>query len=105
MTNHPRDPNRVTRLLDHAVLKRLAEKHGKTPAQVVLRWQFQNGVSAIPKSVHADRIASNIDIFGFTLPDEDMAAIEALDSGQRNGPDPDVFDMAFLEARRWAAKG
>jgi diketogulonate reductase-like aldo/keto reductase len=102
MTNHPRDPNNVTRLLDHPTLRRLAEKHGKTPAQIVLRWHFQNGVSAIPKSVHPDRIASNIKIFDFSLPASDMGAIDDLDSGKRNGPDPEVFDLAFLKARQQA---
>jgi diketogulonate reductase-like aldo/keto reductase len=71
---------------------------------VVLRWHFQNGVPAIPKSVNADRIASNIDIFGFELAVDDMAAIDALNTGKRNGPNPDVFDMAFLKALQQQAK-
>ena len=104
LTNHPRDPNNVTRLLDHPALARLAEKLGRSPAQVVLRWQIQNGVSAIPKSVHPERIAANIAIFDFELSAEDMAVINALDTGRRNGPDPDQFDMPFLKARQAAAK-
>lgn len=68
------------------------------PAQVILRWHFQNGVAAIPKSVNPDRIASNFDIFDFELTPENMAAIDALDTGLRSGPDPDLFDMAFLKA-------
>jgi diketogulonate reductase-like aldo/keto reductase len=99
-TNHPREPSKVTRLLDHPVLTQLAKTCGRTPAQIVLRWHMQNGVAAIPKSVHPDRIAANIDIFDFTLSKSAMAAIDALDTGQRNGPDPDVFDMAVLRARR-----
>jgi diketogulonate reductase-like aldo/keto reductase len=102
-TNHPRDPGKVTHLVDHPTLTELAEKLGKTPAQIVLRWHIQNGESAIPKSVNPDRIAGNIDIFDFALSEAEMAAIEALDTGRRNGPDPDVFDMAFLKARQAAA--
>jgi diketogulonate reductase-like aldo/keto reductase len=102
MTNHPQDPDNVISLLDHPALKTLSDKLGKSPAQVVLRWHIQNGVSAIPKSVHPERIAANIDIFDFELSDADMAAIDALDTGKRNGPDPDVFDMAFLKARQEA---
>lgn len=103
-TNHPRDPAEVTHLLDHPALKALAEKLGRTPAQIVLRWHVQNGVSAIPKSVNPDRIAANIDIFDFALSEADMKSIDALDTGRRNGSDPDVFDMAFLKARQAAAK-
>jgi diketogulonate reductase-like aldo/keto reductase len=99
-TNHPRDPGRVTRLLDAPVLTGIAERIGRTPAQVVLRWHFQNGVATIPKSVYPDRIAANIEIFDFTLSNDEMAAIDSLDSGQRNGPDPGLFDMAFLRARQ-----
>jgi diketogulonate reductase-like aldo/keto reductase len=103
-TNHPRDPGDVVRLLDSPVLTGRSGKLGKTPAQVVLRWHVQNGVSAIPKSIHPDRIASNIDIFDFALSDAEMAAIDALDAGLRNGPDPDVFDMAILKARQAGRK-
>jgi diketogulonate reductase-like aldo/keto reductase len=98
-TNHPKDPKAVTHLLAHTGLVNLAEKYRKTPAQVVLRWHVQHGLSVIPKSVHPHRIAENIDIFDFELTDEDMAAIDALDAGARGGPDPDVFDLAFLQAR------
>jgi diketogulonate reductase-like aldo/keto reductase len=103
-TNHPRDPAEVTYLLDHPALKALAEKLGRTPAQIVLRWHIQNGVSAIPKSVNPDRIAAKIDIFDFALSETDIKSIDTLDTGRRNGPDPDVFDMAFLKARQAAAK-
>jgi diketogulonate reductase-like aldo/keto reductase len=80
-------------LLEHPALRALAEKYGRTPAQVVLRWDIQRGVAAIPKSVHRDRIASNAQIFDFALTDEDMALIQALDIGLRVGPDPDNFDF------------
>jgi diketogulonate reductase-like aldo/keto reductase len=69
----------------------LAERHGKTPAQVVLRWHLQNGVSAIPKSFNAGRIAENFDIFDFELSADDMAAIDALDTGVRTGPNPETM--------------
>jgi len=98
-TNHPKDAKAVTHLLAHPGLVHLASKYQKTPAQVVLRWHVQHGLSVIPKSVHRDRIAENIDIFDFELTDADMAAIDALDNGARGGPDPDTFDLAFLEAR------
>lgn len=78
-------------LLDDPVLARLAAKHGKSPAQVVLRWHLQLGNVVIPKSVTPSRIAENIAVFDFALDDEDMAAIATLDNGGRIGPDPAVF--------------
>ncbi|WP_007026532.1 aldo/keto reductase [Saccharomonospora iraqiensis] len=78
-------------LLDEQVLVSLAEKHGKTPAQVVLRWHFELGNVTIPKSVTPSRIRSNLDIFDFALSEDDMSAIAALDTGTRVGPDPDAF--------------
>jgi diketogulonate reductase-like aldo/keto reductase len=77
--------------LDHPVLLRLAEKYGKTPAQVVLRWHIQLGVIAIPKSVRRERIVSNADIFDFELTAEEMADIGAMDENHRYGMDPDEF--------------
>ncbi|CAM5295630.1 oxidoreductase [Streptomyces rimosus subsp. rimosus] len=79
-------------LLTDATVTRLAEKHGRTPAQIVLRWHLQLGNVVIPKSVTPSRIKENIDVFGFELDDADMAAIAALDSGTRLGPDPDAFN-------------
>ncbi|MEV4416950.1 aldo/keto reductase [Catellatospora sp. NPDC049609] len=78
-------------LLDEPVLAQLGAKHGKTPAQVVLRWHLQQGFVVIPKSVTPSRIAENLAVFDFTLDDEDMAAIATLDTGARIGPDPAVF--------------
>ena len=78
-------------LLEHPTLRALAAKYGRTPAQIVLRWDIQRGVAAIPKSVHRDRIASNAQLFDFMLADDDMARIQALDIGLRVGPDPDDF--------------
>jgi 2,5-diketo-D-gluconate reductase A len=78
-------------LLDNETIVRLAESHGKTPAQVILRWHLQLGNVAIPKSVTPERIRENIDLFDFELSDEELAAIEGLDSGRRIGPDPATF--------------
>ena len=66
------------------------------PAQIVLRWHVEHGLSAIPKSVKPDRIAANIDIFDFVLSPEDIATIDAIDTGERAGPDPDLFATKFL---------
>ncbi|MGF1343384.1 aldo/keto reductase [Streptomyces flavovirens] len=79
-------------LLDDEVLVSLAERHGKTPAQVVLRWHLQLGNVVIPKSVTPARIRQNIDVFDFELSDADMAAIAGLDRGMRTGPDPDTLN-------------
>ena len=66
-----------------------AGKHGKTPAQVAIRWHLDSGLIVIPKSVHRERIRENIDVFDFRLDAQDMAAIESLDSrSARIGPDP-----------------
>ncbi|MEA2285528.1 MAG: 2,5-diketo-D-gluconate reductase [Solirubrobacteraceae bacterium] len=78
-------------VLDDPTITRIAEGHGKTPGQVVIRWHLQLGNVVIPKSVTPERIAQNFDVFGFELSDDDMAAIEALDRGHRTGPDPDRF--------------
>jgi len=71
------------------VLKTLAVKYGKTPVQVVLRWDIQKGVVTIPKSVNPGRIISNANIFDFELSEEDMAEISRLDKNRRIGPHPD----------------
>jgi len=78
-------------LLDEATIVRVAERHGKTPAQAILRWHLQLGNVVIPKSVTPERIRENIEIFDFELSDEDMDAIGPLDSGGRIGPNPDRF--------------
>jgi diketogulonate reductase-like aldo/keto reductase len=78
-------------VLDDPTITRIAEGHGKTPGQVVIRWHLQLGNVVIPKSVTPERIAQNFDVFGFELSHDDMAAIEALDRGHRTGPDPDRF--------------
>lgn len=80
-------------LFEEPVIQELVEKHGKTPAQIILRWDLQNGVSTIPKSVTPSRIRENIDIFDFELSDEDMEKIDRLDSNQRMGKNPDNFSF------------
>jgi diketogulonate reductase-like aldo/keto reductase len=65
--------------LGHPTVTAIAERVGKTPAQVLLRWCIQHGIPVIPKSTHRERIAENADIFSFTLPDEDMYALNGLD--------------------------
>lgn len=76
--------------LHHPVVVELAKKYGKTPAQVVLRWQIDLGHSAIPKSINRKRICENIDIFDFSLQPDEVSAISALDTGRRGGGDPEV---------------
>ena len=72
---------------------RLAAAHGKTPAQVLLRWGLQHGRSVIPKSTKPGRIAENIDVFDFELTADEMTAIDALDTGKRGGPEPDAITL------------
>ena len=75
----------------HPTIVGLAANYGKTPAQVVLRWHIEHGVSAIPKSVKPRRIAENFDAFDFALTSDEVAAIDALDTGIRGGPDPELI--------------
>ncbi|MEV6347620.1 aldo/keto reductase [Actinoplanes sp. NPDC051851] len=89
-------------VLRDPVIAAIAGETGRTPAQVMLRWHLQQGRSAIPKSTNPGRIAENVDVYGFDLTEEQMARIDALDAGVRNGPDPDVprperFDMVIPE--------
>jgi diketogulonate reductase-like aldo/keto reductase len=79
-------------LLDDPVIAAVAADVARSPAQVVLRWHLQLGNVVIPKSVHPDRIAENIDVLDFSLDDAAMAALSGLDRGERVGPDPDTFD-------------
>ncbi|MGW3396272.1 aldo/keto reductase [Streptomyces hydrogenans] len=70
----------------------IADRHGKSPAQVVLRWHLQLGNIVIPKSVTPERIRQNLDVFDFTLTDDEMAALAGLDRDLRTGPHPDQFN-------------
>jgi 2,5-diketo-D-gluconate reductase A len=78
-------------VLDDPAITEISEAHGKTAGQVVLRWHIQLNNIIFPKSVTPERITENFDIFDFSLTAEEMTAIEALDAGERTGPDPDTF--------------
>lgn len=79
--------------LDLPILQQLASKYGKTPAQIVLRWDLQLGIITIPKSIHPKRIAENADLYDFQLTDDELAAISALNQDHRFGAHPDTFDF------------
>ncbi|MFF1632611.1 aldo/keto reductase [Leifsonia sp. NPDC058248] len=90
-------------VMQDATIASIAQDHGKTPAQVMLRWHLQQGRSAIPKSVNPSRIAENFAVFDFELTADELGRIDALDTGVRSGPDPDVprvdrFSMVIPEA-------
>lgn len=74
-------------------LESISRRVGRSPAQVVLRWHIQRGLIVIPKSTHQERIEQNAQVFDFTLDEDDMNAISAMDSGIRAGADPDNFDF------------
>jgi len=78
-------------ILGDATLTGLAEKYGRTAAQIVLRWQVQIGNIVFPKTVNPDRMRENINVFDFELSTDDLAAVEALNQNRRTGPDPDTF--------------
>jgi 2,5-diketo-D-gluconate reductase A len=78
-------------ILEDRTIGTIANNHGKTPAQVILRWHLQLGNVTIPKSVTPERIRENFDVFDFELGDEDMKQVAELDRGERLGPDPETF--------------
>ena len=80
-------------LLEDPTIAKIAEKYEKSNSQVILRWDIQNGVITIPKSVRKERMAQNADIFDFSLTDEEMQIINAMNLDKRVGPDPEVFDF------------
>jgi methylglyoxal/glyoxal reductase len=80
-------------LLTHPELQKIAEIHRKSVAQVILRWDLQNGIITIPKSIKEHRIIENSDIFDFKLSKHEMTAIDGLNENRRVGPDPDNFDF------------
>ncbi|WP_349407346.1 aldo/keto reductase [Pseudalkalibacillus sp. SCS-8] len=81
------------KLLDHPTLKEIGDKYKKSPAQVILRWDLQHDVITIPKSVTPARIKENADLFDFSLTEEEMDQIDAINENERFGPDPDNFDF------------
>ena len=93
-----RDGQHGSTLQDPAIGE-IAEAHGKTPAQVMLRWHLQQGRQAIPKSITPSRIAENLDVFDFDLTADELAAIDALDTGVRGGPEPEPSPWRRSAAR------
>jgi len=91
ITSYWGDSTRST--FNDPVVGEIATAHGKTPAQVMLRWHLQQGRSAIPKSVKPERIAANFEVFDFTLTGEELSRIDGLDTGMRSGPDPDSITL------------
>lgn len=82
--------------LDDPVLLKLAEAHGKTPAQIILRWHLQNGIAIIPKSVHQERIKANADIFDFELSPAEMQQIDDLNTNHRISKEPEmVYEFGY----------
>ena len=82
-------------LLEDETISKIATKYGKSNSQVILRWDVQNGVITIPKSVRRERMMQNADIFDFNLTNEEMAIINAMNLEQRVGPNPDEYDFAL----------
>ena len=80
-------------LLDNAELQEIAKKYNKSVAQIILRWDLQNGVVTIPKSTKEHRIVENASVFDFELTADDMRSIDSLNQNHRVGPDPDNFDF------------
>jgi 2,5-diketo-D-gluconate reductase A len=78
-------------VLSEAAVVEVAERHGRTPAQVVLRWHLELGLTAVPKSSDPTRLAQNLDVFDFSLSADEVAAISALDRGDAAGADSDTF--------------
>ncbi|WP_341359856.1 aldo/keto reductase [Georgenia sp. M64] len=79
--------------LEDPTIAGIARAHGRTPAQVMLRWHLQQGRSAIPKSTRPERIAENFDVFDFELTGAELAAVDALDQGVRRGPEPAAITL------------
>ena len=84
-------PLGVGRLLDNPAIGTVAQAHGKTPAQVLIRWSIQLGNVVIPRSSSPERIKSNLDVFDFELSDDEMATLNGLDDGTRFRPDPETY--------------
>lgn len=80
-----------THLLSEQTIVNLAEKYNKTPAQIIIRWDIQRNIIVLPKSVHEDRIKSNLDVFDFELDESDMQTISEMNKNIRVGADPDNF--------------
>ncbi|MGW2288156.1 aldo/keto reductase [Streptomyces phaeochromogenes] len=81
-------------VLEDPVVTAIAEGHGKSPAQVLLRWGIQQGRSVIPKSTKRHRIAENVDVFDFALTADELKSLDALETGRRGGPEPSDITLA-----------
>ncbi len=92
---HYRDGQHTSALQDPTI-GRIADAHGKSPAQVMLRWGIQEGRSVIPKSTKPERIGQNIDVFDFQLTGEEIAAIDGLETGVRGGPEPEDVTLESM---------
>lgn len=99
MVYRPSEGGAPQNALADPVVTAIAKRHGRTPAQVILRWHIDGGRSAIPKSVRPARIAENLDVLGFTLGADEIAAIDALDTGVRGGPNQDELDFRTFDRR------
>ena len=84
-------PLGVGQLLDNPTITSVAQAHGKSPAQVLIRWSIQLGNVVIPRSASPERIKENLDVFDFELTDDEMATLNGLDDGTRFRPDPDTY--------------
>jgi diketogulonate reductase-like aldo/keto reductase len=85
--------------LKHPVIAKLAAKYGKTPAQIIIRWHLDHGLSPIPKSTRPERIVENIGVFDFALAKDEIAAIDGMHTGGRAGPDPESFDTKTVHVK------
>ncbi|MFF5139217.1 aldo/keto reductase [Streptomyces sp. NPDC013157] len=94
ITFYPGYGDHRTSVLEDPAVTQIAEAHGKSPAQVLLRWGIQQGRSVIPKSTKRHRIAENIDVFDFDLTADELAALDALETGRRGGPEPENVTLA-----------
>ncbi len=97
ITFYPGWGDRGKSVLDDETIAAIAGAHGKSAAQVMLRWGIQEGRSVIPKSINPARIAENFDVFDFELSADDLAQIDALNTGTRGGPDPDAMRSDFFD--------
>lgn len=88
------DASKPNTLLVDPIITRIADRHSKSAAQVLIRWHLHNGLIVIPKSVHESRIAQNIDVFDFELTEQDLSEIDTLDNGIRVGMHPDEMNIA-----------
>ncbi|MEU6539429.1 aldo/keto reductase [Streptomyces sp. NPDC047000] len=92
------DANRRS-VLDELAVTHIAEAHGKSPTQVLLRWGLQQGRSVIPKSTRRERITENLDVFGFGLTVGELAALDVLVTGRRGGLEPDAVMLTAYGQR------